>query len=61
MSKIIRIKLSPEAEEVYNYLNNEVAEVEESGKKRTAEVKIFEAFQKKKDLVKANKHYGEPS
>ena len=60
MNKIIRIKLSPEAEEVYNYLNNEVAEVEKSGKKRTHEVQIFEAFQKKKELIKANKHYGEP-
>ena len=60
MSKIIRIKLSPEAEEVYKYLNKEVAEVEKSGKKRTPEVQIFEAFQKKKELVKANKHYGEP-
>lgn len=60
MNKIIRIKLSPEAEEVYNYLNNEVAEVKNSGKKRTAEVQIFEAFQKKKELVKSNKHYGEP-
>ena len=60
MNKIIRIKLSPEAEEVYNYLNNEVAEVEKSGKKRTPEVQIFQAFQQKKELVKANKHYGEP-
>ena len=60
MRKIIRVKLSPEAEEVYNYLNKEVAEVEDSGKKRTHEVQIFEAFQKKKELVKANKHYGEP-
>ncbi len=60
MSKITRIKLSPEAEEVYNYLNNEVAEVKKAKKKRTPEVRIFEAFQKKKDLVKVNKHYGEP-
>ena len=60
MKKIIRVKLSPEAEEVYNYLNKEVAEVEKSGKKRTAEVQIFEAFQKKKELVKVNMHYGEP-
>ncbi|MBU1246298.1 MAG: hypothetical protein ABIJ20_00425 [Nanoarchaeota archaeon] len=54
MKKTIRIKLSPEAEEVYNYLNKEVAEVEKSGKKRTAEVQIFEAFQKKKELIKVN-------
>jgi len=54
LKKTIRIKLSPEAEEVYNYLNKEVAEVEKSGKKRTAEVQIFEAFQKKKELIKVN-------
>jgi len=35
MNKIIRIKLSPEAEEVYKYLNKEVGEVKKSGKKRT--------------------------
>ena len=60
MRKLIRVKLSPEAEEVYLYLNKEVAEVEKSGKKRTPEVQIFEAFQKKKELVKVNHHYGEP-
>jgi hypothetical protein len=60
LNKIIRIKLSPEAEEVYKYLNNEVAEVEKSGKKRTPDVQIFEAFQQKKDLIKVNKHYGLP-
>lgn len=60
MNKIIRIKLSPEAEQVYNYLNEEVANVLQSGKKRTKEVQIFEAFQKKKALIKINKHYGEP-
>jgi len=60
LNKIIRITLSPEAEEGYNYLNKEDAEVEKSGKKRTPEVQIFEAFQQKKELIKANKHYGEP-
>ena len=60
MKKLIRIKLSPEAEEVYNYLNKEVGEIEKSGKKRTPEVQIFEAFQKKKELIKMNHHYGEP-
>jgi hypothetical protein len=60
VNKTIRIKLSPEAEEVYNYLNKEVAEVKASGRKRTSEVKIFEAFRKKKELVKANHHYGQP-
>ena len=59
MNKTIRIKLSPESEEVYNYLNKEVAEVEKSGKKRTPEVQIFEAFRQKKDLIKVNMHYGE--
>ena len=60
MKKIIRVKLSPEAEEVYNYLNREVAEVEKSGKKRTPEVQIFQAFEQKKELIKVNHHYGEP-
>jgi hypothetical protein len=60
LNKVIRVKLSPEAEEVYHYLNSEVAEVEKSGKKRTPEVQIFEAFHQKKDLIKANKHYGQP-
>ena len=60
MKKLVRIKLSAEAEEVYKYLNEEVAAVEKSGKKRTPEVVIFEAFQQKKDLVKSNKHYGRP-
>ena len=58
MKKAIRVKLSPEAEEVYLYLNKEVAEVAKSGKKRTAEFQIFEAFQKKKELIKVNMHYG---
>jgi len=39
LNKIIRITLSPEAEEVYNYLNKEVAEVEKSGKKRRIQSK----------------------
>ena len=60
MNKIVRIKLSTEAGEVYNYLNKEVAEVEKSGKKRSPEVQIFQAFEQKKDLIKANYHYGEP-
>ncbi|MCP3686705.1 MAG: hypothetical protein GY861_29050 [bacterium] len=60
MKKIVRVKLSPEAEEVYNYLNKEAAEVKASGKKKTPEVQIFKAFQKKKDIIRNNKHYGEP-
>ena len=59
MKKTIRIKLSPEAEEVYKYLNKEVAQAEKIGK-RTPEVQIFQAFEKKKDLIKINHHYGEP-
>jgi len=51
--KIIKIKLSPEAEEVYNYLNKEAS----SSK---IEKSIFNAIGKKKELIKANPHYGEP-
>ncbi|MFH1752538.1 MAG: hypothetical protein ABH821_06410 [archaeon] len=60
MRKTIRIKLSPEAEEVYHYLNKKTAEVYKSGKKRSIEVKIFEAFNKKIELIKENPHYGQP-
>lgn len=58
--KNIRIKLSSDAEEVYNYLNKEAGDVIRLGKKRTPEVQIFEAFNKKKDIIKINMHYGEP-
>lgn len=53
MNKIIRVTLSPEAEEVYNYLN-------EQASTSKIERSIFTAFHKKKDLIKANPHYGEP-
>ena len=51
--KKIRIILSPEAEEVYNYLNKEA---ENSKVERV----ILNAFNKKKELIKNNKHYGRP-
>jgi hypothetical protein len=55
--KIVRVKLSPEAEEVYKHLN------EEAGKrkgKKTREEKILKAINKKVEFIKANFHYGEP-
>ena len=53
MSKIIRITLSPEAEEIYKYLNEQAlsSKIERS---------ILNAFHKKKDLIKINPHYGDP-
>ena len=51
--KIIKIKLSPEAEEVYHYLNKESSNSK-------IEKSIFNAISKKKDLIKENPHYGSP-
>ena len=51
--KTVHVKLSPEAEEVYNYLNKQAPT---SKTERT----IFNAIEKKKELIKANMHYGEP-
>ena len=51
--KIIRVILSPEAEEVYNYLNKQALT---SKKERM----ILNAVNKKVELIKANYHYGEP-
>ena len=51
--KIIRTKFSPEAEEVYNYLNKQACT---SKTERT----ILNAINKKIKLVKANFHYGDP-
>jgi len=51
--KNIRVILSPEAEEVYNYLN------EQSPTSKT-ERTIFNSLTKKVELIKANHHYGEP-
>lgn len=60
MKKQTRIILSLEAEEVYKYLNKEVYEAEKNGKKKTAEIQIFKAFEQKKNLIKENIHYGQP-
>ena len=53
MNKVIRVTLSPEAEEVYNHLNKKAS---------TSKIErgILNAFHKKKDLIKVNPHYGEP-
>jgi hypothetical protein len=49
----IKIILSPEAEEVYQFL------ITESSNSKI-ESSILNAFNKKKDLIKLNPHYGEP-
>ena len=51
--KKIRVILSPEAEEIYKYLN------EQSLKSKT-EKTILNAINKKVELIKINPHYGEP-
>lgn len=51
--KIVRIKFSPEAEEVYNYLNSEAPTSK-------TERMILNAVNKKSALVKSNPHYGDP-
>jgi hypothetical protein len=51
--KPVRVILSPEAEEVYRHLNEEAA-------RSKVERSILTAIDKKKDLIKANPHYGEP-
>jgi hypothetical protein len=51
--KQVRVILSPEAEEVYNHLNREAP-------KSKAARSILNAIDKKKDLIKANPHYGAP-
>ena len=51
--KKVRVILSPEAEEVYKYLN------EEASKSKTDQT-ILKAINKKVDLIKANPHYGNP-
>ena len=50
--KIIRIKLSPEAEEVYNYLNKEAPTSK-------TERMILRAINQKFGLIKTNPHYGD--
>ena len=51
--KVVRVIFSPEAEEAYNYLNEEAPT---SKIERT----ILNAINKKVELIKANTHYGEP-
>ncbi|MFW6286170.1 MAG: hypothetical protein ACOC16_03535 [Nanoarchaeota archaeon] len=53
MNKIVKIILSPQAEEIYNYLV-------ENSQKSKIENSIFNAFNKKKELIKTNIHYGQP-
>jgi len=51
--KKIRVILSPEAQEVYNYLN-------EQAPKSKRERMILNAVNNKVELIKANHHYGNP-
>ena len=51
--KKIRVVLSPEAQEVYNYLNEQAST---SKTERT----ILNAVNKKANLIKVNHHYGKP-
>ncbi|MFA4946490.1 MAG: hypothetical protein WC607_03065 [Candidatus Micrarchaeia archaeon] len=50
--KPVKVVLSPEAEEAYNYLN-------EKAPTSKIERSILNAVNKKKELIKANIHYGE--
>jgi hypothetical protein len=51
--KQVRVIFSPEAEEAYNKLNEVAADSK-------IERSILNAIEKKKELIKANPHYGEP-
>jgi len=51
--KAIKVILSSEAEEVYNYLNREAPHSK-------IEREILNALEKKIELIKANPHYGNP-
>ena len=51
--KEVQVVLSPEAEEVYKHLNEEA---EKSKQSRM----ILKAIENKKNLIKANVHYGDP-
>ncbi|MBI5228601.1 hypothetical protein HY991_00715 [Candidatus Micrarchaeota archaeon] len=53
MNKTVRVILSPDAEEVYKYLN-------EKAPSSKLERSILNAVNKKVELIKANIHYGEP-
>jgi len=50
--KIVKVILSPEAEEVYKYLN--------SNSDSKTERMILKAVNQKIELIKANPHYGNP-
>ena len=49
----VSVILSPEAEEVYNYLNNQASVSKQ-------ERMILKAINQKIELIKANPHYGDP-
>ncbi len=51
--KSARVIFSQEAEEAYKYLNSEA-------QKSKIERSIFNSINKKKELIKANPHYGRP-
>ncbi len=51
--KTVRVILSEDAEEVYNYLNKQAPHSK-------IEKTIFNAVKKKVELIKMNPHYGEP-
>ena len=51
--KIVRLKLSPEAEEVYKHLN------EEAPTSKTERM-ILKAVNQKVELIKSNPHFGNP-
>lgn len=50
--KIVKVILSPEAREVYNYLNAHIDSKQEK--------MILKSFHQKVDLIKLNPHYGDP-
>ena len=51
--KKVRVILSPEAEEVFDFLNKEAATSK-------TEERILKGIKKKVELIKNNPHYGEP-
>jgi hypothetical protein len=51
--KLVRVVLSPEAEEAYKYLNAKAKEYK-------IERSILNSINKKTELIKANPHYGDP-
>ena len=51
--KIVRVKLSPEAEEVYQHLNREAPDSK-------TERMILKAVNQKVELIKSNPHFGDP-